>query len=722
MNWQETSIIGLAMFSFSQKLKLLKKEILDINREHFSNLEERLKEAHSVLVSFQNQILVDPSPLLAAGEREANKKWVTLALAEERFLEQRSRVNWSANGNMNTAVFHRMVASRRATNQIHYLMDLGGNRLSELVDIKSHCVSYYEEFFGAEMPALSSASLDQISSSDCRRCEKEIFSLPRNKMPGPDGYTGEFYRKTWDVIGPYLTRAVLEFFSSGKLLKQWNCTFISLIPKRVGADKLVDFRPISLCNVVYKVISKILARRLQDITPTMVSSTQSAFIKDRLLVENVLLATEMVQESLQTITSTLDNFNDMSGLRMNRDKTELFLAGLNPEETEAMNIFGFQKGSLPIKYLGLPLMHKKLWKSEYSPLTDRIKDKFNSWTVTCLSFAGRLPLILAVIYNIVNFWFTAFCLPKGCLKEIESLCSRFLWSGDIQKRSVAKVLWQSSCLPKSEGGLGLRNFEVWNKALNLKLVWLLFASTTSLWVAWMREHKLKRRNFWSLEAKETDSWIWKTLLSLRPLASQMLSCRVGDGRRISFWYDNWSIHGPLIRFIGLNGPLLMGIQDQSTVAEALLVRDWQAPSRTQNQNVSLVRATLRDWPHQAVPSEPDIFMWGPSDSCSDIFSTKKTWEFLRPRAETKEWSQVVLFKNMVPKHAFNFWMANLNRLPLNERLHQWGLMDSGLCTLCSTDQESRDHLFLTAGSQQTFGTTLNRNLAPQGFELHHGMT
>ena len=85
-------------------------------------------------------------------------------------------------------------------------------------------------------------------------------------------------------------------------------------------------------------------------------------------------------------------------------------------------------------------------------------------------------------------------------------------------------------------------------------------------------------------------------------------------------------------------------------------------------------------------------------------------------------TSLVWFKNMVPKHAFNFWVANLNRLPLNERLHQWGLMDSGLCTLCSTDQESRDHLFLTAGSQQTFGTTLNRNLAPQGFELHHGMT
>nr|VDD44851.1 unnamed protein product [Brassica oleracea] len=147
-------------------------------------------------------------------------------------------------------------------------------------------------------------------------------------------------------------------------------------------------------------------------------------------------------------------------------------------------------------------------------------------------------------------------------------------------------------------------------------------------------------------------------------ASQMLSGRVGDGRKISFWYDNWSIHGLLVRFIDSNGPLVMGIQDQSTVAEAFSVRDRRAPSRTRNPNISLLRATLRDWPHQAVPSEPDTFLWGPSNSCSGIFSTKKTWEFFRPRAETKEWSQMVWFKNMVPKTVFNFWVANLSRLPI----------------------------------------------------------
>uniref|UniRef100_A0A0D3ALV9 Endonuclease/exonuclease/phosphatase domain-containing protein n=1 Tax=Brassica oleracea var. oleracea TaxID=109376 RepID=A0A0D3ALV9_BRAOL len=73
--WQEMHVIGSAMYSLSLKLKLLKKEIMDINREHFSDLEERVKEAHSHLVSYQNQLMADPTPLLASCEKEAHKKW-----------------------------------------------------------------------------------------------------------------------------------------------------------------------------------------------------------------------------------------------------------------------------------------------------------------------------------------------------------------------------------------------------------------------------------------------------------------------------------------------------------------------------------------------------------------------------------------------------------------------------------------------------------------------
>lgn len=315
--WQNSSVYGTAMFSLAKNLKMLKPVIKEINKQHYSDLENRVKDAHSVLLQCQNNLLSNPSIFMATREKQAHKTWLALALAEEKFLLQRSRVRWSESGDSNTAYFHRIVASRRAVNQLHYLLDDAGQRLDSLEDVKAHCVDYYTKLFGGSSQTMSDSNRERITHFTKYRCndatklklmaavtpedvKQEVFALPLNKTPGPDGFTGEFFRKTWDIIGADLTKAVLEFFQSGQMLRQWNCTAISLIPKTIGAKKLVDFRPISLCNVVYKIVSKILARRLQEITPEMISSNQSAFVKGRLLVENVLLATELVQGFGQT--------------------------------------------------------------------------------------------------------------------------------------------------------------------------------------------------------------------------------------------------------------------------------------------------------------------------------------------------------------------------------------------------------------------------------------
>lgn len=97
------------------------------------------------------------------------------------------------------------------------------------------------------------------------------------------------------MVGDEVTKAILEFFRKGNLLKQFNATMNTLIPKKEGADRISDFRPISLCNVFYKVISKLIARRLQDILPLMISNLHFTFVKGRLLVKNVLLASELIR-------------------------------------------------------------------------------------------------------------------------------------------------------------------------------------------------------------------------------------------------------------------------------------------------------------------------------------------------------------------------------------------------------------------------------------------
>lgn len=119
--------------------------------------------------------------------------------------------------------------------------------------------------------------------------------MPKNKAPGPDGFPSEFFTGNWEAVGRDVIDAVQEFFSSGRLLQQWNSTILTLIPKKQNANRVTEFRPISCCNTVYKAISKLLADRLKQVLPSIISNTQSAFIPGRLLAENVLLATELIQ-------------------------------------------------------------------------------------------------------------------------------------------------------------------------------------------------------------------------------------------------------------------------------------------------------------------------------------------------------------------------------------------------------------------------------------------
>ncbi|KAL1193284.1 hypothetical protein V5N11_033618 [Cardamine amara subsp. amara] len=251
---------------------------------------------------------------------------------------------------------------------------------------------------------------------------------------------------------------------------------------------------------------------------------------------------------------------------------------------------------------------------------------------------------------------------------------------------------------------------MWNKVLNLRLLWLLFSVSGSLWVAWNREHRLKNTNLWAVEVQSTSSWIWKFILSLRPLAKRFLSCKVGDGNNASFWFDNWTLHGPLINFVGPNGPRMMGMPLDSCVARAVISSRWRLPSpRTRCQPLKELRQTLLTTPIPLISQGMDRFQWGLPPNTSPRFSSKHTWEHLRHTAPIVAWDKAVWFKGGIPKFAFTFWTANLDRLPVRARLSGWGMNFSPLCCLCNLVNETRDHLFLHCEfSEQVWAESLRR--------------
>jgi hypothetical protein len=121
-----------------------------------------------------------------------------------------------------------------------------------------------------------------------------IYSMNKDKAPGLDGFSAGFFHKAWPVIGEDVTSAILEFFSSGKLLRESNATIITLVPKKQMPEVMGDFRPISCCNLVYKCITKILANRLLPGLDDFISDSQGAFIPTRSITEKILLAQEVV--------------------------------------------------------------------------------------------------------------------------------------------------------------------------------------------------------------------------------------------------------------------------------------------------------------------------------------------------------------------------------------------------------------------------------------------
>ena len=118
---------------------------------------------------------------------------------------------------------------------------------------------------------------------------KQMASL---KVPGPDGMPPIFYQHYWDFIGDDVSCVVLSCLNLDSIPASVNHTHITLIPKLKNLERVSDFRPISLCNILYKLISKVLANRLKNLLPHVVSESQSAFQSDKAISDNILVAFE----------------------------------------------------------------------------------------------------------------------------------------------------------------------------------------------------------------------------------------------------------------------------------------------------------------------------------------------------------------------------------------------------------------------------------------------
>lgn len=293
--WLSEITPSAPMFDLYQRMGKAKFCCKGLNRRCFSNISTRTKEAFSHLQDVQKSVLSTPTSELFAEEEAARSAWLFLSAAEESFFKQKSRIRWLSEGDSNTRVFHKSVKANLSRNVIHYLQSEEGSKVYDPGILKYMVVQFYSDLLGVENDSVSPLSVEQIQRLHSFRCgghlsikmaaiptDEEIrsalFAFPKNKAPGPDGFTVEF-TSAWDLVGSDVISAVKSFFTTSVLPRQVNATVISLIPKVPTAEKLSDFRPISLCNAVYKVISKIIASRLQEKLLRLYKGTRSVLLR-----------------------------------------------------------------------------------------------------------------------------------------------------------------------------------------------------------------------------------------------------------------------------------------------------------------------------------------------------------------------------------------------------------------------------------------------------------
>lgn len=122
----------------------------------------------------------------------------------------------------------------------------------------------------------------------------------------------------------------------------------------------------------------------------------------------------------------------------------------------------FEESRLPVKYLGVPLISTRLQHQECKILVERVRDRIGDWRNKSLSFAGRLQLVISVMSSMHVYWSSVFILPSSITYDIDKIMRGFLWCQGDLKHGKTKVAWETVCLPKTEGGLGIKSLHRWN--------------------------------------------------------------------------------------------------------------------------------------------------------------------------------------------------------------------------------------------------------------------
>ncbi|XP_074301011.1 uncharacterized protein LOC141632358 [Silene latifolia] len=249
-----------------------------------------------------------------------------------------------------------------------------------------------------------------------------------------------------------------------------------------------------------------------------------------MFADDLLLFCKGKPQSIWLLMRAFSSFSKASGLAMNNAKSEIFFSGVAEDIKEGIKmVTGFKEGTMPFRYLGVPIKAGRLTKSECSALTEKMVARIRGLRAKKLSYAGRVTLINAVLNTLQNYWAQMFIIPKSIINNIMAICRNYLWDGSSEYHRVPMVAWDKVTLPKKEGGLGIRRADTWNIANVGKLVDWIYCKADRLWIKWVSDVYIKDHD-WHCYTPPTDAtWVWKNI------------CKIKDKLKTGYANGSWIV-------------------------------------------------------------------------------------------------------------------------------------------------------------------------------------
>ena len=280
-------------------------------------------------------------------------------------------------------------------------------------------------------------------------------------------------------------------------------------------------------------------------------------------------------------------------------------------------------------------------------------------------------------------------VPAGVCDSLDQIQRNFMWGGNNDSRKPALVRWSSVCTPKDQGGLGIRDSRMMNKALLAKRGWQLYSNSNSLWSKILKAKYLTTHSFLQVQPKNDSSATWKSILSAHHTVTKGIAFSVRNGATARFWLDTWIGTEPLISKAKTSIP---AAEQQLTVNKFWgdNTWNWEKIGNTLPQEVIfLLNSNFLD----VVSPDDDVLYW--KHTTNGLFTTKSAYLSLVqvPNQPVNSNWRKIWDLNCVPKHKSLIWLMYHDRVLTNAMRVRRRMTQDSRCLRCGAAEEMTIHVF-----------------------------